>query len=150
MYWNISPPGIKRFAEAGVLHPKGERCKNPCWGKSRGPREAFFPFFFIEQECIEFIYCQYYPATRGVISNKLPLWKKNGNALPQVKMNSKIPPPPPPPPSAICTSRLPQGAFFPIHPSTQQRIITIHPDSRQCIDILFFQRGRYRKYTPNG
>ena len=32
--------------------------------------------FFIEQECIEIIYCQYYPAIWGVISNTLPLWKK--------------------------------------------------------------------------
>ena len=33
-------------------------------------------FLFIERECIEFIYCQYTPAVWGVISNTLPLWKK--------------------------------------------------------------------------
>ena len=33
-------------------------------------------FFFIEREGIEFIYCQYTPAVWGVISNTLPLWKK--------------------------------------------------------------------------
>ena len=34
-------------------------------------------FFFIERECIEIIYCQYYPAIWGVISNTLPFWKTN-------------------------------------------------------------------------
>ena len=32
--------------------------------------------FFIERECIEFIYCQYTPAVWREISNTLPLWKK--------------------------------------------------------------------------
>ena len=35
------------------------------------------PLFFIERECIEIIYCQYYPAIWGVISNTLLLWKTN-------------------------------------------------------------------------
>ena len=39
---------------------------------------------FIEQECIEVIYCQYYLAIWSVISNTLPLWKKNVNTLPRV------------------------------------------------------------------
>ena len=46
--------------------------------------------FFIEQELIEIIYCQYYPAIWGVISNTLPVWKKNVNTLPRVAMNWKI------------------------------------------------------------
>ena len=45
------------------------------------------------------------------------LYKKNGNTLPRVRMNLKIRPPRP--------SRLPLGAYFPIHPS-----------SRQCIRIF--------------
>ena len=145
MYWNISPPGIKRFAEAGVLHPKGERCKNPCWGKSRGPREAFFPFFFIEQECIEFIYCQYYPATRGVISNKLPLWKKNGNALPQVKMNSKIPPPPPP--RQFAPRDCLRGRFFQYIPPLSSVLLQFIP-TRGSVLTFFFSRGGGIGNTP--
>ena len=46
--------------------------------------------FFIEQEFIEIIYCQYYPAIWGVISNTLLVWKKNVNTLPRVAMNWKI------------------------------------------------------------
>ena len=33
------------------------------------------------------IYCQYYPAIWGVISNTPTLWKRNGNTLPRVGMN---------------------------------------------------------------
>ena len=32
--------------------------------------------FFPERECIEFIYCQYYPAIWDVVSNTPPPWKK--------------------------------------------------------------------------
>ena len=39
--------------------------------------QEYYSFFFIERECIEIIYCQYYPAIWGVISNTLPLWKTN-------------------------------------------------------------------------
>ena len=38
-----------------------------------------FHIFFIEREYIEFLYCQYYPAIGGVISNTLRSGKKNGN-----------------------------------------------------------------------
>ena len=36
----------------------------------------YHKFFFVERECIEIKYCQYCPALWGVISNTLPLWKK--------------------------------------------------------------------------
>ena len=48
-----------------------------CIGSLRNRSSGMYnPFFLIERECIEFIYCQFYPATRGVISDTLPLWKK--------------------------------------------------------------------------
>ena len=78
--------------------------------------------FFIEQECIEFIYCQYTPAVWRVISNSLPLWKKwQYTALSRDELENM-------PPSAICTprpSRLPQAAYFPIHPFSRQCNVTI-------------------------
>ena len=46
---------------------------------SKGPtslEQIALTFFFIERECIEFIYCQYTQAVWRVISNTLPLWKK--------------------------------------------------------------------------
>ena len=43
------------------------------------------------------------------------LYKKNGNTLPRVRMNLKIRPPRP--------SRLPLGAYFPIHPSAEYSFI---------------------------
>ena len=38
--------------------------------------QEYYSFFFIKRECIEIIYCQYYPVIWGVISDTLPLWKK--------------------------------------------------------------------------
>ena len=77
---------------------------------------------FIEREYIEFIYCQYTPTVWRVITNTLPLWNKNGNTLPRVGMNWKIRP------SRQSAPLGPRdclkGAYFPIHPSSRQCIIS--------------------------
>ena len=94
---------------------------------------------------VHWIYhCQYYPAIWGVISNTLPLWKKNSNTLPRDGMNwkirLKIPLSPRHCPRAISRAsgcKLPQGAYFPIH-----------PDSRQCNAFLFSRARVYWKLHP--
>ena len=54
----------------------------------------YFSFFFIERECIEIIYCQYYLAIWDIVFNTLPLWKTECQlkTLPQVGMDWKIRP----------------------------------------------------------
>ena len=97
--------------------PNGKcHLKFPFWLSASVPN---MHSFFIERECIEFIYCQYTPA----VSNTLLLWKKRMaiHCLESGWIRKYAP-------SEICTpwpSRLPQRAYFPIHPSSRQCIITL-------------------------
>ena len=80
-------------------------------------------FLYIGRECIDFIYCQYTPAVWRAISNTPPLWKKIhclesgwiGKCAPLGNLHSL----------ALKGWKLPQGAYFPIHPSSRHCIITI-------------------------
>ena len=85
-------------------------------------------FFFIERrECIEFICTVNTTQLSGVF---YPIHSCSA-ALPRVRMNWKIRPPrqvaPLGPRDCPQASgcKFPQGAYFPIHPSSRQRIITI-------------------------
>ena len=97
-------------------------------------------FFFIEQNYIEIIYWQYYPAILywqyypaiwSVISNTLPVWKKecqftasSRDELENTPLRQFAPLNHRDCPRAS-GCKLPQGAYFPIHPSSRQCIITI-------------------------
>ena len=52
--------------------------RNPNRENGKGMKKTFF---FIERECIEFKYWQYTPAVWRVISNTLPLWKKEWHCV---------------------------------------------------------------------
>ena len=78
-------------------------------------------FFFIERECFEFKYCQYTLAVWRVISNTLPLYKKSRpSRLPSGNLSG-------------LGCKLPQGAYFPTHPSSWQCIIAT---SREWVSWL--------------
>ena len=93
------------------------------------------------------------PSHLGCNFQYLPLWKKNGNTQPWVRMNWKIRLPrtrdfaPLGPRGA--KSLLPQmsrfmGAYFLIHPSSGQCIITFFFIERECIEFEFI----YCHYSP--
>ena len=100
-------------------------------------------FFFIEQNYIEIIYWQYYlailywqyyPAIWSVISNTLPVWKKecqytasSRDELENTPLRQFAPLNHRDCPRAS-GCKLPQGVYIPTHPSSRQNFVTLGVD----------------------
>ena len=71
MYWKIRPPEDREICRSRDFAPRGPRdcprakpegnlegrgVQNPCWGKSRGPRKAYFPIHPNSRQCIDILF----------------------------------------------------------------------------------------------
>ena len=76
-------------------------------------------------DCIEFIYCQHYPATGVVISKTLPLWNEEWQYTSSSRNGLENTPPRPsilPSGFAFRQCLGPQRAYFPIHRSLSNNV----------------------------
>ena len=59
----------------GKYAPRGSRDlpkQNPCWGKSRGPRKAYFPIHPNSRQCIDILFYRKIHALGSVLENTRP------------------------------------------------------------------------------
>ena len=77
-----APRGSRDLPKQGFCTPRpeglpegnleGRGVQNPCWGKSRGPRKAYFPIHPNSRQCIDILFYRKIHALGSVLENTRP------------------------------------------------------------------------------